>query len=485
MILTQILKQNSKKFPSVPALTMRMGFRTVTLTYKDVYDVSLKIALLLQHDGVKKGDAVLLLAPNSPYWGCVFWGCMLAGVVAVPLNVQSTPQLVEKIAKQVKAKLFFAHRYYRHEMPNDMKRYNVDLIMEELKTFDENRFEWPLITDDDLVEILYTSGTTGDPKGVLLTHKNLYTNIDAVSQMISLEVCKERLLSILPLSHIFEQVGGFLLPFYYVAHIVYAPSHAAIRDLLNEYRITKMMSVPEFLKLFMAKIEGVAHERGREVLLKKMMNISLKINNKFISRLLFSSILKKFGGKLDAIVCGGAPLDPELEKKWNALGIVLFQAYGLTETSPIITSNTFIEHRFESVGKVAPGVHVRISPDGEIQVKGPNVFSGYFKNDEKTKESFTPDGWFKTGDMGEFDKDGFLFLRGRKKYMILGSGGQNVFPEDIEQVLSKIDGVKDSTVVGIEQPAGMIQIHAVFLSNDSMTMGLSVAIEISWILDEK
>jgi len=469
MILTQILIDNAKKFPNAPALTMKMGFRTVSLTYGEVYDVSRQIALLLKKEGVGPQDKVLFLAPNSPYWICCFWACLLRGAIAVPLNVQSTPEMVEKIANQVEAKLFFAHRFYRHEPPRGVKKYEMDLIKSELDPYDPAQFTSEDIfkaTEDDLAEILYNSGTTGDPKGVMLTHKNLCANIKSVSQMTLLKMAQERMLSILPLSHIFEQAGGFFLAQYYAVHVIYAHSPSVIGDLLKEYRITKMLAVPEFLKILMSRIESAAEERGKKSLFDKLINFSLKMSNKFLSRLLFRSVHKKIGGKLDIIVSGGAPLDQKLERKWNALGIYLLQGYGLTETSPVVTSNTEKEHRFASVGKVAPGVQVRISDEGEIQVKGPNVFQGYFNDAEKTKAVFTPDGFFKTGDMGEFDEDGFLFLKGRKKYMIVGPGGQNVFPEDIEKELNLLPGVVDSCVVGLETESGMVQIHAVFLFDE-------------------
>jgi len=466
MVLTAILQNNAQKLPHGIALTMRMGFRTVNMTYRDVYDISRKIALLLEKEGLGKGDKVLLLAPNSPYWITVFWGCLLAGVIVVPLNIQSTPEMVEKIAKQTGAKLFFAHRFYRHGSPLGVKRYDVDLIKDELENFKPEDQKSPVVHEDDLVEILYTSGTTGDPKGVMLSHKNLFSNIKAASQMAEFIHCQERILSILPLSHIFEQAVGFLLPYFYGAQIIYAHSPAAIKELLNEYNITKMIAVPEFLKIMMGKIELAAEEKGKTKIFEKLLKFSEKVSKQWFSRLLFRSVLKNIGGKLDTIVCGGAPLDEALEKKWNALGIVVFQGYGLTETAPLVSSNTYEERRFGSVGKIAPEVEVRITSEGEIQVKGPNVFSGYFQDEARTKEVFTPDGFFKTGDMGEMDKDGFLFIKGRKKYMILGPGGQNVFPEDVEEVLSFAHDVKDSCVIGLTKPNGLVEIHAVLLLGD-------------------
>jgi len=466
MVLSTIVKNNAQKFPSNSALTMRMGFRTVTLTYKNVYDISRQVALLLQAHGVQTGDKVLLLAPNSPYWITIFWGCVLAGVVVVPLNVQSRPDMVEKIADQTGAKLFFAHTFYRHSAPGSLPRFDSDILPEYLGSYDPEEFVQEEVSENDLVEILYTSGTTGDPKGVMLTHKNLFSNIKAGVQMATFIYGKDRMLSILPLSHIFEQAGGFLLPYYYGVHIIYAHSPAAIGALLHEYRITKMIAVPEFLKILMNKIDTAVEEKGKVKIFNKLLQLSSKISIKWFSRLLFRSVLKKLGGKLDTIMCGGAPLDEALEKKWNALGITLFQGYGLTETSPLVSSNTLEEHKCGSVGKVAPGVTVRLSKDSEIEVKGPNVFSGYYKNPEKTQEVFTKDGFFKTEDVGEFDDDGFLFIRGRKKYMILGPGGQNIFPEDIEEVLQLDPEVKDSCVVGLAKPNGMVEIHAVLLLDE-------------------
>ena len=463
MILTKILEENAQKFAKKPAFTMRMGYRTKTFTYKDVYDVSRRVALFLQKNGIQKGDKVLIFAPNSPYWGCIFWGIILQGAIAVPVNVQSTTQMIQKIADQTESKIIFKSRFLKRDLPSNLKSYDIEFLDELIQEFNPQDFKQSDINENDLIEILYTSGTTGDPKGVLLTHKNIALNLESIRKIIKLKKGKDRLLSILPLTHIFEQTIGFFLAQSYAAHVIYAHSYAAILDLMQEYKITKMLAVPEFLKVLMSRIKAVFEKKGLLKVFEKLLKISLKIKSKTFSRILFYPILRKFGGKIDTIASGGAFLDPELEKDWNALGVTLLQGFGLTETSPTVTSNTFMQHKMGSVGKIIQGVQVKIADDGEILVKGPNVFSGYFKNEEKTKESFTPDGWFKTGDMGQFDEDGFLFLKGRKKYVILGPGAQNVFPEDIEFELNKIEGVKDSCVVGLEKNGGMVEIHSVLL----------------------
>lgn len=475
MLLTDLLRKNAKAFPERRALTMRAGYRTVSLNYGDIYDLSLRIAALLRRDGVRKGDAVLLLAPSSPYWVAVFWGVLLRGAVLVPLNVQSTPELVRKIAAHTGAKAFFWHAHGTRETPPGLKLYDIDFIREDTENL-------PLYESagearaDDLVEIMYTSGTTGEPKGVPLTHKNIASNLEAVAGTIPV-ASSDVFLSILPLSHIFEQVAGFLVPFKNSAHIVYAHSPAAIPELLREHRITKLAAVPEFLRLFMARIESSAEKRGRQGLFGALLSLAAHLPSIRLRRLLFRPVHRELGGKLRTVASGGAPLDPVLEKKWNALGIELLQGYGLTETSPVVATNTFTARRVGSVGKILPGVRVRLASDGEILVKGPNVFRGYYRDAKKTQEAFTGDGWFRTDDIGEFDTDGFLYIRGRKRYMIKGAAAQNVYPEDIEFELNKIPGVKDSCVVGIEAPGGGVRIHAVLLLEDRTEAFAAVAVE--------
>ncbi len=461
MILTKILEQNSVKYANFPALSMRMGYRTIRLSYKQTYDLSCRIALFLQAQGITKGDKVVIFAHNSPFWVCVFWGVLLNGSIAVPVNVQSTQKMVDKIIDQTEAKMLFVGRYLKYESP--ILTCIIDFIDELTENFCAEEFKKIDLHQDDIIEILYTSGTTGDPKGVLLTHKNIYSNVESISKVLVLDFGKNRILSILPLTHILEQTIGLMLASFYAAHIVYTHSYAAIPDLLYEYRINKMVAVPEFLKVFMQRIKTTAERKGRLSLLNKLMSLSYSLNNKRISRMLFYPVLKKLGGKLDMVASGGAPLEQEIERDWESLGVYVMQGYGLTETSPVVALNTFTEHKFGSVGKALTEVEIKIEQDGEILIKGPNVSQGYFKDTEKTAQSFTSDGWFKTGDMGFFDKDNFLFLKGRKKYMILGPGGQNVFPEDIEYELNKISGVKDSCVLGLENKKGHVEIKAVLL----------------------
>lgn len=464
MLLIDILFNSAQKFPQRPALTMRMGYRTTTLTYQQVEQLSKKIALFLADQGVVAGDCILLCAPNSPYWVCIFWACLLQGYYVVPLAMQSTQDIINKIAEQTQAKVFFKSMHVRFSLPHTTT-FLVELITETVKKYDAEHFVLPAHDPHSIAQIMYTSGTTGDPKGVMLTHENIGSNVQALNSVFCLSE-HERILSVLPLSHMLEQIAGFLMPFSIGAHIIYAHSHGAIKDLLRQYRITKMMSVPEFLKLMANRLQATVAKFGIAPLFKIGMKIAAILPYKPLQRLLFFPAHRGMGGSLDTIASGGAALDEELEIFWNKLGFYILQGYGLTETSPVVTINTYQARRIGSAGKPLPGVNIRLTHDGEIEVQGPNVFKGYYKNEAKTRESFTEDGWFKTGDIGFLDKDGFLFLKGRKKYMIKGAGAQNIFPEDIENVLNAISGVKDSCVVGIERHAGL-EIHAVILLSDT------------------
>lgn len=463
MLLTSILKNSSEKYADLPALSMRMGYRTVTLTYRHVNERAHKVAQYFHEQGLVKGDRVLICAHNSPDWICVFWACMLRGYQLVPLAPQSTQSLVDTIAQQTQAKMFVKSASIRIVV-NSISTIIIEQI-EELITQKSMNVAAADLDEHDVAEIMFTSGTTGDPKGVMLTHRNIMSNVMALQESFNFSGPQECLLSILPLSHMLEQATDFLLAFSMGAHVVYAHSHGAIIELMNQYHVTKIAAVPEFLKVLAQRIQGQIKERKLDRFFRVMQWCANKIPSMRLRRIIFWPILRKFGGRLDTIASGGSALDPELERFWNTLGISILQGYGLTETSPVITLNSYHKHRLGSVGKPLCNVHVRLGSDGEIEVRGPNVFSGYYKNEAKTKECFTADGWFKTGDMGYFDSDGFLYLKGRRKYMIKGAGAQNIFPEDIEMVLNEFAGVADSCVVGIEKHGGL-DIYAVVLASD-------------------
>jgi long-chain acyl-CoA synthetase len=468
MLLTTILENAFRNTPFKRAVTMHQGYRTLTLTYKQVYEYSCKIAHFLAEHGIKKGDPVVIIAVNSPQWMCVFWACLLRGAVVVPLNTQSTSGMIELVVNHTQAAIAFVDRYTHVKMPAQVQSFIIDYVFDRVKEYADN-IQPIALEPDDLVEIMYTSGTTGEPKGVMLNHRQIFATINDALYAFPQTHDYQRILSILPLSHIFEQVCTFLGHFYKTEEIVCTHTPTKIMYLMHKYRITKMMVVPEFLHVVMSRIRMQAENKGKLKQFNRFLALAQRVHCRWFSCVLFRKIHKALGGKFTYCVSGGAHLSSELAADWQGLGITVLAGYGLTETASLVSTNTFASFKDGSVGKPIKNVLVRIASDGEILVKGPNVFSGYYKNTQKTVEAFTDDGWFKTGDLGELDSDGFLYIRGRKQYRIKGPGGQNVFPEDIEAVLQKCEGVQACCVVGLEHSNTLSEIHASIILQDAIS----------------
>ena len=317
------------------------------------------------------------------------------------------------------------------------------------------------IQPDDLAEVMFTSGTTGDPKGVMLTHRNLAANIEGITQYITCNT-SSRLLSILPLSHMYEQMGGLLTVLHFGASVTYPTSRqpTVLARTMRERQITTMLLVPQGLELLMNGIEREVRRQGKGALWDKLLKIAERTPYP-LRRRLFGRVHKQFGGKLDFIVSGGAALDPELGRKWELMGVKIVQGYGATEASPVISNHTLHERRPDSVGRPLPNVEVKISEDGEILVRGDNISPGYWNSPEQTAAAFDGD-WYRTGDIGLFDDDGYLHIRGRMKDMIVLPSGQNVYPDDIQAVLNRHPNVTDSAVVGLQQGSS-VEVHAALI----------------------
>jgi len=444
------------------AFVQKTDFRTFRYSYDDVYKMACKVANLLDDKGVKKGDKVMIWGQSSVAWGFAFLGCILKGAIAIPLDIRSQPELIKTIQRQVNAKVFFRTKFKEDPGIRIRTVFLEDLEYEIESMSDDGPSE--KIQEEGLVEILYTSGTTGIPKGVLLTHKNILSNVLAIQTLAEVSE-KDTFLTVLPMSHIFEQTAGFFYPLSKKASICFISSikPSAIFKALSRERITMIALVPRFLEMFRKGIYSQAREKGVESMLRMMIALGSNLPRPMRKRLL-GSIHSRFGYGFRYFIVGGAPLDPELEQFWEKIGFTLLQGYGLTETSPIISCNSPQGKKIGSVGKILEGVNV-ILRDNEIWVKGDGVTQGYYKNPEKNKESFEQ-GWFKTGDLGHIDEDGFLFLKGRKKDMIKTSGGINVYPDDIEMALNKIQGVKEACVVGFHHGA-VEKVHAMLILEES------------------
>ena len=461
--VVQLLKESADKFGSRTALLFKPAFRYQRWSFMELWEGAGRVASLLQQRGLTKGDQVFLWGPNCPQWVLVFFGCMRAGILVVPLDIRSAPDFVERVAAKTRPKLAFVSRL----TPQAHQEFQIPLVyFEELEALSQEASlaQEAEVVAADVAEIMFTSGTTGDPKGVTLTHANLMANLEATNQFIPGKPTY-RLLSILPLSHMFEQMGNLLHAIRCGANITYPTriQPTLLARAMRERKITNLLLVPQGLEVLMNGIEREVRRQGKERLWNALMRVA-RYTPFRLRRLLFRRVHKQFGGHLEFIVCGGAALDPELGAKWELLGVKIVLVYGATEASPGITAHTLKERRLNSVGRPIPGVEVKISLDGEVLVRGPNIMRGYWEAPEQTAAVFE-DGWYRTGDQGFFDQEGFLHLNGRKKDMIVLANGQNVFPEDIEVVLRKHPQVTDAAVVGLTRGSG-VEVHAALLLED-------------------
>ena len=318
------------------------------------------------------------------------------------------------------------------------------------------------IEPDDLAEIMFTSGTTGDPKGVMLTHRNLTANIEGITQYITCDT-SSRLLSILPLSHMYEQMGGLLTVLHFGASVTYPTSRqpTVLARTMRERQITTMLLVPQGLELLMNGIEREVRRQGKGALWDRLLKIAERTPYP-LRRRLFGRVHRQFGGKLDFIVSGGAALDPELGRKWELMGVKIVQGYGATEASPVISNHTLARAQ-AGVGRQAAaerrGKDQRRRRD--TGVRGDSISPGYWNSPDQTAAAFDGD-WYRTGDLGYYDEHGFLRIRGRMKDMIVLPSGQNVYPDDIQAVLNRHPNVTDSAVVGLQQGSS-VEVHAALI----------------------
>jgi long-chain acyl-CoA synthetase len=311
---------------------------------------------------------------------------------------------------------------------------------------------------------MFTSGTTGEPKGAMLTHRNLASNAQELPKVFPIGP-GERMLSVLPLSHIFEQSPGFLVPMHSGASVVYPVSRqpSVLLRTFRDFKVSILLIVPQGLKLLDNAIERKVDQGGKRETFEKLHRWAHGAPRP-VRRLLFRTVLKSFGGRLHTIGVGGSALDPQLGQRWQDMGINVLQGYGATELGPLVSFTRKENNRLGTVGQAVGGVEMRIAEDGEVMVRSPGVFKGYWKDPERTAEVLEPDGWYHTGDIGEISADGFLTLRGRKKDMLAMPDGTKVYPEDIEAILEKDDRIEDATVVGF--PIGPdLKIHAVLLTD--------------------
>jgi long-chain acyl-CoA synthetase len=460
-IIGDFLRETTQRLGDKKALLYGPGEKTEVWSYSRLWDESSKVARWLQDQGIEKGDRIIIWAPNSPSWVAVFFGALRVGAVLVPLDMRSSDDFVSRIAEQSEPKLAIVARSYNGELTRPARC----VTMEDLPTLTAGAGEpTPVqVEPNDIAEIIYTSGTTGNPKGVILTHRNIMFDVEASDKYVP-NTKDFRTVSILPLSHVFEQVVGLLLSMKRDASIYYLASlqPSTIFGALAEHGATTLLLVPQALQLFMSTIEREVAKQGKEKWFHRMMGMAEHMPMG-ARRMMFRQLHQRLGGMLEFLVSGGAPISPDLVRKWEMLGIPIIQGYGATEAAAVISASTIETRNPTTVGKPIEGEEVRIAADGEVLLKGPNITPGYWRNPTATAEAFE-DGWYKTGDLGYFDDKGLLYLHGRKKDMIALPSGQKVYPQDVEEALKSLSGVVDVAVVGLPTEDGHgQQVHAVLI----------------------
>jgi long-chain acyl-CoA synthetase len=450
--------QQSRSFGDRIFCHHRTAFRAFQWTYNQLLDYVDRMATHLHHRRIAPGDRVMLWGPNGPEWVIAYLGCIRAGVIVVPLDVRQTEEFAARVAEETEARLLL-----RSRVIPEAKMERPQVVLENLiSSLDDIEPDPPTGTrpaPDDLVEIMYTSGTTSDPKGVMITHRNIASNVTALLDAILLDR-PYTFLSLLPLSHLYEQTCGFWIPFSRGDKIVYLQQvkPSTIEEAFRQESIDMVMAVPRLLQLlkdgFLRKLPV------SEAFMNRLLELTSDLPRD-MRKLLYFPLHHFIGWNFEFFLLGGAPLPPELHVFWERLGFVVLQGYGLTETGPVITANRRELLKVGSVGKALPGVELRISEEGEALTRGPHVTPGYYRRPKATEECFAG-GWFRTGDLGRVDEDGFLFLQGRLKELIVTEAGVNVYPIDIEQVLDSFDGVREGCVVDFNG-----RVHAVLLLDEA------------------
>ena len=464
--LVDLLHESAERFGPNPALLVKPSFKYLVWSYRQLWEAAGRTASWLQGQGIQKGDRVIFWAPNMPQWAIGFFGAFRAGAVPVPLDVRSAPDFVSRVAGLTRPKLALVSRRTDTAPIGDVPCFHLEEL-DQLTAGFPNTPDPVDLDPDDLAEIMFTSGTTGDPKGVMLTHRNITTNAQSVSRIfVGRE--SDRILSLLPLSHMLEQCGGLLVPLLSGSRVVYPVSRQPtfLFKAFQENRISLLLLVPQGLQLLMNGIEREVQRQGKGAIWEKMHRLAPKLPMAARKKL-FATVHRRFGGGLRCVFTGGSFLDPILARKWENLGVPIVEGYGATEAAPVITFNPVSGRVLGSVGQALPGQQVRIAEDGEVLAAGPNVTPGYWQNREATDAAFDGE-WYKTGDLGYMDDAGLLYLKGRKKDLIVLANGQNVYPEDIEQQLNAEPAVIEGVVVGLPgETSNAETVHAVLLLDSS------------------
>ena len=493
--LNELFLSAMERFRDRPAaLRWKPADTWVDISYRDLRARVEAVSLAMADLGLRPGDRVALISENRPQWAIADYAALALGALDVPVYPTLTTKQVEYILRDSGAMVAFVStseqlakvQEVRSRLPalKHIIAFNGGLEGDGVASFESFEARGRELRDtgweararaakpDDVATIIYTSGTTGEPKGVMLTHGNITSNVVAGLERIPVQrsTDPQECLSFLPLSHIFERMAGHYLMLHAGVVINYAVSIDTVSADMMDVRPTLMCAVPRLYEKIYARVQenalaGSAIKRNiffwaKRVgeacadldLAKKPLPADLRILRRIADKLVFSKLRARTGGRLRFFVSGGAPLNPEIARFFFAAGLPVMEGYGLTETSPVITVNTPEEVKLGTVGKVLPGVEVMIADDGEILTRGPHVMKGYFNRPDATAEMIDADGWLHTGDIGEMDAEGFLRITDRKKDLLVTAGGKNIAPQLIELAVKTSKWVVNAVMLGDKRP---------------------------------
>jgi long-chain acyl-CoA synthetase len=458
LTLLDLLDRAVTRYAAKHALSARHDDGSTTAwSYRELDRRARLAAWRLRALDLEPGDRILTWSPSTPELAATYYGAMHARLVIVPLDVRMSPDAIETVVRASGAHHLVLGTGRDAPDPReagliDFPTTTVDDLVavpaDDDASFPDDwearQAAWKRPAADEMFELIFTSGTTGTPKGVMLTHDNVVASIESFHHIVP--PMDHRLVSLLPLSHLLEQAVGLYYALDVGADVLYVRSRnpRVIFDALRDHRVTSMVVVPQILDLFWSAIEREIAKQGRTATVDRLRRIARRLPYP-LRRLLFRSVHRQLGGHFRLFLSSGAFLPPALQQAWEDLGVTVLQGYGTTETGTG-ACGTLEDHEPGTVGRVPEGIDMRIAPDGEIQFRGRSVFKGYWNAPELTAKALTDDGWYRTGDLGRYDPEGRLILSGRIKDMIVLPNGFNVYPEDIENAL-RIANLRDAVVV--------------------------------------
>jgi long-chain acyl-CoA synthetase len=469
--------ENFRLHAEEPAYVFRRGYRVQRWSYGDVLRESYRFAHALESRSIGQGDKVIVWGENCAEWVVAFFGCLLRGAVVVPIDKIAAPDFATRVAEQVDAKLCVSAP--QHLVPG-LAHLHLDALSDAIAEYSAEPIV-PQAQSDDIAEIVFTSGTTAEPRGVVITHGNILANLEPLERQIAGYLKYERIfhplrfLNLLPLSHVFGQFLGIFLPQLLAGTVLFQDTlnPSEVIRTIKEERVSVVVAVPRLMESLKDKIERDMEAEGRIHWLHRQMEAAK--GEHFMKRWWrFRKIHSQFGWKFWAFISGGAALDAETEEFWRRLSFVVIQGYGLTETTSLISLNHPFKTGRRSIGKVLEGREMKLDESGEILVRGANVAAGYWQGKE-LKSVLGEDGWFRTGDLGAMDADGNLYFKGRKKNVIVTREGMNVYPDDLEAALRQQPEVRDCVVVGLEEGGNAEPVAALLLHHAATDAAAIVA----------